>query len=170
MFHKATYKDRQFIYECMEELRQYHVNIANNISKHFFKEETTFEEIEEILESNTKMIFIIKLQNRKVGVIYLQFIKKSVHISQLFIKEKYRSQGIGKDCLSFIENFSREIETSKDKTFIAITLRVLAENTQAKCFYDRYGFKENIKLSSPHSKYMIKSLRMKGENNEKNKL
>lgn len=64
------------------------------------------------------------------------FINKSVRINEIFVREKYRHQGIGTKLLKMVENVA-----VNDSYLDNLELSVNNNNEIAKNFYLKYGFK-----------------------------
>ena len=63
------------------------------------------------------------------------FINKSVRINEIFVREKYRHQGIGTKLLKMVENIA-----ANDSYLDNLELSVNNNNEIAKNFYLKYGF------------------------------
>ena len=66
----------------------------------------------------------------------LEYGGKNALLDELYIRENFRGRGIGKQVLSFVEDFCR------DKNIHAIHLQVKRFNPIAKKLYSSVGFKE----------------------------
>jgi ribosomal protein S18 acetylase RimI-like enzyme len=72
----------------------------------------------------------------------LEYQGRDAFVDELYVKESYRGQGIGKRCLQFIEGVCREIGVK------ALHLEVERANTRAQAVYRGAGFVE-------HDRYLM---------------
>lgn len=85
-------------------------------------------------------IYLICLEDDIVGYLALTFgFSLEYHgcdafVDELYIREKYRRQGIGKRALEFAEDICR------DRGVRALHLEVERENIKARAFYSKAGF------------------------------
>jgi ribosomal protein S18 acetylase RimI-like enzyme len=71
--------------------------------------------------------------------------RKEYYLSNLAVRKRYRSRGLGEHMLAYIETRARETDLDM------VSLMVAIENERAKAFYERHGFKTTaIHLESNH--------------------
>lgn len=66
------------------------------------------------------------------------------YVGALFVDEKYQRQGVGKDLLDFAHK-------SKGSIFVD----VYKENSQARMFYNKYGFEEKREKIQPETGHSV---------------
>ncbi|HSN74373.1 MAG TPA: GNAT family N-acetyltransferase [Anaerolineae bacterium] len=85
-------------------------------------------------------IWMIHLDGQAIGylaAIYgfsLEFYGRGIVIDELFVDEAYRSQGIGRQAIEFVEDFARS------QSLHSLTLDVDIANTRGQRFYQARGF------------------------------
>lgn len=91
-----------------------------------------------LLNKKETTTFAYIVDNRIVAFINIGFniINKSVRINEIFVREKYRHQGIGTKLLKLVENIA-----ANDAYLDKLELSVNNNNKNAKDFYLNYGFK-----------------------------
>lgn len=90
-----------------------------------------------LLNKKETTTFAYVIDNCIVAFMNIGFniINKSVRINEIFVREKYRHQGIGTKLLKLVENIAAN-DTYLDK----LELSVNNNNKNAKDFYLNYGF------------------------------
>jgi GNAT superfamily N-acetyltransferase len=98
-------------------------------------------------------IWMIHLNGLPIGylaAVYgfsLEFYGRGIIIDELFVAEAYRSQGIGRQAIEFIEDFARS------QSLHSLTLDVDIANVRGQQFYQARGF-----VYYPHMHIMNKQL------------
>ena len=88
-------------------------------------------------KTKDNFFWTIKKDNKNIGSIWLWLNSKSkaLYLSDIFIQEEYRNQGIGKFAMNFIEKKAVELKVLK------IKLHVFGHNQTAHNLYQQVGFK-----------------------------
>jgi GNAT superfamily N-acetyltransferase len=98
-------------------------------------------------------IWMIHMDGQAIGYLAatygfsLEFYGRGIVIDELFVGEAYRSQGIGRQAIEFIEDFAR------GQGLHSLTLDVDIANTRGQQFYQARGFQYY-----PHMHIMNKQL------------
>ena len=102
------------------------------------------DEILEILEDETKPIFVAEIENKVVGYAFciisspmshcLQPIK-NLYIDDLCVDKEYRGNHIGTTLYEYVIQYAKEIHCHN------VTLNVWADNKEALAFYEKIGLK-----------------------------
>lgn len=98
-------------------------------------------------------LWMICLQGQAIGYLAatygfsLEFYGRGIVIDELFVAEAYRSQGIGRQAIEFVEGFAR------DQGLHSLTLDVDIANVRGQQFYQARGFEYY-----PHMHIMNKQL------------
>jgi len=98
-------------------------------------------------------IWMIHLDGQAIGYMSatfgfsLEFYGRGIIIDELFVAEAYRSQGIGRQAIEFVEDFAR------GQSLHSLTLDVDIANTRGQHFYQARGFEYY-----PHMHIMNKQL------------
>jgi GNAT superfamily N-acetyltransferase len=98
-------------------------------------------------------VWIIHLDGQAIGYLAatygfsLEFYGRGIVIDELFVAEAYRSQGIGRQAIEFVEDFARS------QGLHSLTLDVDIANTRGQQFYQARGFQYY-----PHMHIMNKQL------------
>jgi GNAT superfamily N-acetyltransferase len=85
-------------------------------------------------------IWMIYLDGQAIGYLAaahgfsLEFFGRGIVIDELFVAEAYRSQGIGRQAIEFVEDFAR------GQNLHSLTLDVDIANTRGQRFYQERGF------------------------------
>jgi GNAT superfamily N-acetyltransferase len=85
-------------------------------------------------------IWMIHLDGQAIGYLAatygfsLEFYGRGIVIDELFVAEAYRSQGIGRQAIEFVEDFAR------GQGLHSLTLDVDIANTRGQQFYQARGF------------------------------
>jgi GNAT superfamily N-acetyltransferase len=85
-------------------------------------------------------IWMINLDGQAIGYMSatfgfsLEFYGRGIIIDELFVAEAYRSQGIGRQAIEFVEDFAR------GQSLHSLTLDVDIANTRGQQFYQARGF------------------------------
>jgi len=111
----------------------YHRKLTN-APKHMWQ---TMEQSRQTLEYWIKEgeFCIINIDQEQAGFIYYEFLNETfVRLEDLFLKEEYRGKGLGKQCLTILDN------KLKSKGVIACSVNVIPKNTSAINFYIDCGF------------------------------
>lgn len=93
-------------------------------------------------------VWLIQLGNESIGYIILvfgyslEFLGRDAFVDELYIRERYRGQGIGTRALQFVQEVSPSLEIQ------AIHLEVDRINTAAQGLYRKMGFVE-------HDRYLM---------------
>ena len=125
---KATEKDFPDILEMIKELAEYEKapeKVTNNLQK-MQKEKHLFQ------------AFIAREYDRPVGFAlfffaYFTWTGKSLYLDDIYVRQEYRKQGIGKKLITVVINFAKQNNCSR------IRWQVLNWNTPAIEFYKKLG-------------------------------
>ncbi len=125
---KATEKDFPDILEMIKELAEYEKapeKVTNNLQK-----------MQE--EKHLFQAFIARKDDRPVGFAlfffaYFTWTGKSLYLDDIYVRQEYRKQGIGKKLITEVINFAKENNCSR------IRWQVLNWNTPAIEFYKKLG-------------------------------
>jgi ribosomal protein S18 acetylase RimI-like enzyme len=85
------------------------------------------------LTGNEYKVFIIQEEEEVLGYCVINILLKPMYLRQLYINEKYRNKGIGKQVI----NALLDIMNIKE-----IDIEVMYWNDSAIRFYEKYGFKK----------------------------
>ena len=102
-------------------------------------------------------VWMINLDGQTIGYLSatygfsLEFYGRGIVIDELFVAEAYRSQGIGRQAIEFVEDFART------EGLHSLTLDVDIANTRGQQFYQARGFHYY-----PHMHIMNKQLEENG--------
>lgn len=117
------------------------------------KGETTLDNVIKSLENNQQEIVIVAAENNKlVGFVCVQ-IKRSFcydnimpEITEVFVEEGYRRNGIASEMLDFAENYCKE-----HYNFTHFELLTGVENNEAQTLYNKLGYNDDneLHLSKP---------------------
>lgn len=147
----------------IEELGKMHYESSANHNKAFnqrvkYSLEEMINTTKNIMSNDRSVLFKAVCDNNICGCLFLWIIESQEakiwnngderigHISEIYVKEEYRKQGIGQKILSFAEDYL------KQRGIHALDLEVYNFNTDAYNLYNKQGFSE-IKT------YMHKSLK-----------
>ena len=106
-----------------------------------------------IQQSDLGRVWMINLDGQAIGYLSatfgfsLEFYGRGIVIDELFVAAAYRSQGIGRQAIEFVEDFAR------GQGLHSLTLDVDIANTRGQQFYQARGFEYY-----PHMHIMNKQL------------
>lgn len=136
IFLKATEEDIPVILEMMENF--------NALFGYAFDRKLARQLLSEFIGNESLgRLWVVQLGSLKVGYIALSFGfsfeygGRDAFIDELFIKEGYRGNGIGRQTMAFIESQARQLGIN------AIHLEVEGGNMAGKHLYGELGYKEN---------------------------
>ncbi|MFB2939211.1 GNAT family N-acetyltransferase [Aerosakkonemataceae cyanobacterium BLCC-F154] len=140
-FKTATNSDRNLLLTLTKEFYQlehltYNVEVLNKCFDEVFSND------------NLARIWIIYADREPAGYLVLtfgyslEFHGRDALIDEFYIRETYRSQGIGKQTLEFVKT------TCQNLGIKAVHLEVNHQNTRAKSIYQKAGFVE-------HDRYLM---------------
>ncbi len=129
----ADFDDAEILVEMIREFHEHeHIDFIDvNIRKLL---------IEIFSEKEYGQIFLVKSDEEFAGYFLLtysfsfEFNGKYIFVDEIFIKENFRGKGLGKKCLKFIE------EKSKQENISAIRLEVSRKNLRAMNLYKSIDF------------------------------
>lgn len=153
-FREAEKGDLNELIRCWEEFMEYHLKSEDSSEKRRWLElaEDASEKrrchFEGQIRGQNKNILLAENKNEIVG--YATAIlknrppifkaRKLGMVGELFVKEKYRNEGLGKELAD------RTVEWLESKGIELLKVRVLKMNKKANDFWNSRGFKNHIKI------------------------
>jgi ribosomal protein S18 acetylase RimI-like enzyme len=113
-----------------------HMNIGLRLDENMddsLGEREVKERMFSFLAGNEYKVFLIQEDQVLLGYCVLNILLRPMYLRQLYIKEKYRNQGIGKQAIEAL----LEIMDIKE-----LDIEVMYWNDKAIKFYETYGFKK----------------------------
>jgi ribosomal protein S18 acetylase RimI-like enzyme len=154
LIRKATEKDLKELLELTLKSTLYHHDLDKKFIKPHKLKRGSYKELKknelktlkEDLKNPKNKIFIAIIEDKIIGFINISFPKKNANIKSkrgeiddFFILEDYRKKGIGKIL------FKKTLTLFKSKGIKLISLNVNSNNFATLKFYEKIGFKENLK-------------------------
>ncbi len=109
-----------------------------------FDESVTRDALQTLLSNDSYgRVWLIQYAEQAIGYVVLTFgfsleaRGRDALVDELYVRENYRGQGVGKTTLNFLENFCRSQEIYR------FYLEVERANTAAQGFYHKHGFTDN---------------------------
>ena len=125
--------------EYLDKNRKYNVEL-DPLKLRTYESEWAFHETQKIinaLESSTGQVYFIALANEIIGFLYYYIdddVKRTVHVSKIYIDQDYRNRGYGTDVIQQIEMIL------KDLGYKYISINVFIPNTKAVNLYNKLGY------------------------------
>lgn len=123
-FKRAEFSDRAFLLTLRKSSMNEHLNAAGIK----LSDQQHLQRIDEFFQES----FLIKYNDKKIGLIKLGMLPDRLHIRQLQIMPKFHNGGIGSKVVALVKQKAVERD-------LPVTLNVLLENP-AKRLYEREGF------------------------------
>ncbi|GHE78614.1 GNAT family N-acetyltransferase [Thalassotalea profundi] len=123
-FKRAEFSDRPFLLALRKSSMDKHLHAAGLK----LNDEQHLQRIDEFFEES----FLIKYNNKNIGLVKLGMLTDRIHIRQLQIMPEFHNAGIGSKVVRLIKK--KAVERT-----LPVTLNVLLENP-AKRLYEREGF------------------------------
>lgn len=140
---KADVKDLEGLIKLLYEVQKVHSDARPDLFVSGTRKYTD-EELEDILQDETKPIFVAQIDHEIVGYAFcivstpvshsLQPIK-NLYIDDLCVDEKSRGHHVGSSLYQFVLDYAKEIDCYN------VTLNVWADNKNAVKFYESIGLK-----------------------------
>lgn len=143
MIRKAEYKDIDSILDLLRQICEYHHNLRPDIFSCCGTKYAN-DEIKEIIDDNTRPIFVYEEDNKVVAYAFLMHKEfsstsvlniKTLYIDDLCVDKEYRGKHIGHKLYDYIVLYAKE------NGFYNITLNAWAGNDNALRFYESIGMK-----------------------------
>ena len=141
---RAKISELSEINELLNQVLDIHHNGRPDIFKGNTKKYTD-EELLEIINDDTRPIFVALLDGHVVGYAFCIFKQcldnniftdiKTLYIDDFCVKEGFRGHHIGTELYNYVVDFAKE------NGFYNVTLNVWAFNEDAKAFYESLGMK-----------------------------
>jgi ribosomal protein S18 acetylase RimI-like enzyme len=140
---KANTNDLQEILPMWIELMEYHESRNMIFKTNSNVEEIVLNDITELIQKPNVILFVAEINSELVGFSLTAIstrpqvfsYKRKGHIGETYVKEKFRSKGVGKELIIFIKSFL------KNENVDFIDLQVTITNETGKRFWERNGFK-----------------------------
>jgi diamine N-acetyltransferase len=142
-------KDAAIIAALNEYVQQLHYQLYPQYFKEYSYEDT-FQYLSKQLESENWFCILATMNNINIGyaLFYIREYKenpfrkayKGINIDQLSVNPEYKRKGIGKAIMNEIEAFA------KKNNAVQIELTHWEQNDEAKMFYEKSGFKTNMRF------------------------
>lgn len=129
----ATQNDIHWLYEMNEQFNGAGCTTAEQLA-------------DSILHNRQETVFIAAAANTALGFCCVQFFKSMCYsvnyaeITELFVKEEYRGQGVGTALMTCAEDY---FKTQNVKGYQLFTGK---DNTSAQSFYEKMGYKKSAEL------------------------
>ena len=114
-----------------------------------FKREAARAALEGILqEPSMGRVWLIQVDEKPIGYVFLtlgyslEYLGRDAFVDEFYIQAAYRSQGIGTQTLTFVEDRCQELGIK------ALHLEVNRENIRAQGLYHKMGFED-------HNRYLL---------------
>jgi ribosomal protein S18 acetylase RimI-like enzyme len=142
---EANSDDKKQIASLFSDENDHHYDLQpdvfNNLSESEILPENWFENI---LNNDTRFIFVSEIETQIVGLIYFTIHqvlddplckqKNWIYIEEMAVLKSYRGKGIGKELLDFVETYAKQVKAE------SIRLDVWENNEDAVYFYKSNGF------------------------------
>ena len=142
---RSTHADIPGLCVLLDEQNALHVALLPS----FFKPSQTIDaRIHNTLEDSDAEILVVEELGQLVGLVELRITetkplpvlvqKRYAYIQELFVAASYRGQGIGSALMAAARAWA------SDRGASALRTSVVPSNTQARAFYTKHGFSENM--------------------------